>query len=103
VPLPRAISPRCNFSNPKTLLALLLNAILSCTRISHESVAESVACLIKADYHDMQVLKKASWGKKNGGTDEKAITHAIGRRLPQCSTNWLTSSWRRKGVHVNLE
>jgi hypothetical protein len=57
--LPDATSP-----TPKTILALLLNAILSSTRISHELAAKSVACLIDADYHDIQVFKKASWEKK---------------------------------------
>jgi len=58
-PLPDAISPTL-----KTLFALLLNAILSSTRISHELSAKSVACLIEADYHDIKVLKKASQEKK---------------------------------------
>lgn len=57
--LPGTTSP-----TPKTLLALLLNAILSSTRISHELAAKSVACLIEADYHDIHVLKKASWEEK---------------------------------------
>lgn len=42
----------------------LLNAIISSTRISHELAAKSVAYLIEADYHDIQVLKKASWEEK---------------------------------------
>jgi hypothetical protein len=57
--LPDTTSP-----NPKTILALLLNAILSSARISHALAAKSVACLIEADYHDIQVLKKASWEEK---------------------------------------
>lgn len=51
-------------ATPETLLALLLNAILSSARISHELAAKSVACFIEAGYHDVQVLKKASWDEK---------------------------------------
>jgi hypothetical protein len=65
VPFPLEQSlPDATSLTPKTLLALLLNAILSSTWISHELAAKSIAYLIKADYHDIQVLKKASSEEK---------------------------------------
>ena len=49
---------------PETLLALILNAMLSSARISHELAAKSVACCIKAGYHKLDVLKKSTWQER---------------------------------------
>jgi len=49
---------------PETLLALLLNAIFSSTRISHDLAAKTIATAIKANYHKLDVLKKTTWDER---------------------------------------
>lgn len=46
---------------PSTLLALLLNALLSSARISHELAARTVQRVIRAGYHDLPTLKQSTW------------------------------------------
>lgn len=47
--------------SPSTVLALLLNALLSSAQISHELAAKTVAKVIADGYHDLPTLKKSSW------------------------------------------
>ncbi|KAI9713909.1 MAG: hypothetical protein M1820_000639 [Bogoriella megaspora] len=47
-----------------TVLAHILNAMLTSARISHELAAKSVKCLIEAGYHDLETLQKSSWQER---------------------------------------
>jgi len=49
---------------PETILALLLNAMFSSARISHELAAKTIATAIKADYHKIDTLRKSSWDER---------------------------------------
>ncbi|RYP93125.1 hypothetical protein DL770_000782 [Monosporascus sp. CRB-9-2] len=60
---------------PDTILALLLNAMLSSTRISHALVAKTVATVIKAGYHKLDVLKKSTWEERTQVLTEGGYTH----------------------------
>lgn len=51
-------------ATPETILALVLNAMLTSARISHELAYKSVKCLIEAGYHDVNTLKKSSWEER---------------------------------------
>ncbi|RYO93910.1 hypothetical protein DL762_000865 [Monosporascus cannonballus] len=60
---------------PDTILALLLNAMLSSTRISHALAAKTVAAVIKAGYHKLDVLKKSTWEERMQVLTEGGYTH----------------------------
>ncbi|RYO91206.1 hypothetical protein DL764_008312 [Monosporascus ibericus] len=60
---------------PDTVLALLLNAMLSSTRISHALAAKTVATVIKAGYHKLDVLKKSTWEERTEVLTEGGYTH----------------------------
>jgi len=51
-------------ATPETIFALVLNAMLTSARISHELAYKSVKCLIEAGYHDVHTLKKSSWEER---------------------------------------
>ena len=46
---------------PETLLALLLNFILSSTRISHTIASKTMMEVMKAGYHQIDILRASSW------------------------------------------
>jgi len=48
----------------ETILALVLNAMLSSARISHRLATKAVAHVIQAGYHKIDVLKKSSWAQR---------------------------------------
>ncbi|KIV79953.1 hypothetical protein PV11_07492 [Exophiala sideris] len=48
----------------ETILALLLNALFSSARTSHELAAKTIATAIKADYHKIDTLRKSSWDER---------------------------------------
>ena len=50
-----------NESTPETILALVLHAMLTSARISHELAYKSLKCLIEAGYHNLDTLKKSTW------------------------------------------
>lgn len=58
----------------ETILALVLNAMLSSARISHELAARTVDGVIKADYHKFDVLKKSSWQERTEVLTEGGYT-----------------------------
>ncbi|OTA61488.1 hypothetical protein K449DRAFT_370672 [Hypoxylon sp. EC38] len=60
---------------PETVLALVLNAILSSTRISHAIAAKTVALVIEAGYHKLNVLKKSTWQERTEVLTEGGYTH----------------------------
>jgi len=51
-------------ASPETILALVLNAMLSSARISHDLAAKSVSCVIDAGYHKLDVLQQSSWDER---------------------------------------
>ncbi|KAL2429610.1 hypothetical protein ABEF95_008186 [Exophiala dermatitidis] len=59
---------------PETMLALLLNAIFSSARISHELAAKTLATAIKAGYHKIDTLKKSSWDERTKVLTEGGYT-----------------------------
>ncbi|KAI1803749.1 hypothetical protein F4811DRAFT_571725 [Daldinia bambusicola] len=60
---------------PDTVLALLLNAMLSSSRISHALAARTVDLVIKAGYHKLDVLKKSTWEERTEVLTEGGYTH----------------------------
>lgn len=50
-----------NESTPETILALVLHAMLTSARISHELAYKSLKCLIEAGYHNLDTPKKSTW------------------------------------------
>ncbi|OTA82010.1 hypothetical protein M434DRAFT_379648 [Hypoxylon sp. CO27-5] len=62
-------------STAETVLALVLNAILSSTRISHAIAAKTVALVIEAGYHKLDVLKKSTWQERTEVLTEGGYTH----------------------------
>ncbi|KAI0002648.1 hypothetical protein F4779DRAFT_603373 [Xylariaceae sp. FL0662B] len=60
--------------HPDTLSALLLNAMLSSARISHELAARTVNCIIKANYHKIDALKESSWQQRTEVLTEGGYT-----------------------------
>ncbi|KAJ9655683.1 hypothetical protein H2198_005480 [Neophaeococcomyces mojaviensis] len=49
---------------PETVLAHLLNAMLTSARISHELATKTVKEVFKANYHHLDILKKSSWQER---------------------------------------
>lgn len=62
-------------AKPATLLGLLLNAILSSTRVSHTIAAKTTDLVIDAGYHKLDVLKKSSWQERTEVLTEGGYTH----------------------------
>ncbi|KAL2055247.1 hypothetical protein ABVK25_004585 [Lepraria finkii] len=50
-----------NESTPETILALVLHAMLTSARISHELAYKSLKRLIEVGYHNLDTLKKSTW------------------------------------------
>ncbi|KAI1492253.1 hypothetical protein F5X96DRAFT_627466 [Biscogniauxia mediterranea] len=61
-------------ATPDTVLALLLNALLSSTRISHALAAKTIAALIQAGYHKLDVLEKSTWEERTEVLTEGGYT-----------------------------
>ncbi|KAL2429584.1 hypothetical protein ABEF95_007585 [Exophiala dermatitidis] len=59
---------------PETMLALLLNAIFSSARISHDLAAKTLATAIKAGYHKIDVLKNSTWDERTKVLTEGGYT-----------------------------
>ncbi|OTB12781.1 hypothetical protein K445DRAFT_32945, partial [Daldinia sp. EC12] len=62
-------------ATPDTVLALLLNAMLSSSRISHALAAKTVDLVIKAEYHKLEVLKKSTWEERTEVLTQGGYTH----------------------------
>ncbi|KAI9796131.1 MAG: hypothetical protein M1833_006469 [Piccolia ochrophora] len=69
ISLPNPTSP-----TPDTILALVLHAMLTSARISHELAYKSVRCLIDAGYHDLDTLSKSSWQERTEVLTEGGYT-----------------------------
>ncbi|KAI0172621.1 hypothetical protein GGR52DRAFT_572447 [Hypoxylon sp. FL1284] len=60
---------------PETVLAMLLNAMLSSSRISHVLAAKTIALVIRAGYHKLDVLKESTWEERTKVLTEGGYTH----------------------------
>lgn len=58
----------------ETILALVLHAMLTSARISHELAYKSVRCLIEAGYHNVETLSKSSWQERTEVLTEGGYT-----------------------------
>jgi hypothetical protein len=63
-----------NEPTPETILALVLHAMLTSTRISHELAYRSVKRLIEAGYHNLDTLKKSTWQERTEVLTEGGYT-----------------------------
>ncbi|KAI5917992.1 hypothetical protein F4810DRAFT_694167 [Camillea tinctor] len=61
-------------ATPDTALALLLNALLSSTRISHALAAKTISVLIQVGYHKLDVLEKSTWEERTEVLTEGGYT-----------------------------
>ncbi|KAI0593294.1 hypothetical protein F4775DRAFT_578485 [Biscogniauxia sp. FL1348] len=61
-------------ATPDTVLALLLNALLSSTRISHALAAKTITVLVQAGYHKLDVLEKSTWEERTEVLTEGGYT-----------------------------
>ncbi|KIX02252.1 uncharacterized protein Z518_08191 [Rhinocladiella mackenziei CBS 650.93] len=75
LPLHDTILEQPDKAMPETVLALLLNAILSATRISHHLASKTTDLVIKAEYHKIHVLKKSTWEDRTDVLTEGGYTH----------------------------
>ena len=57
------------------VLAHILNALLSSTRISHTLAAKTLSCLVDENYHDIHVLHKTSWQERTEVLTAGGFTH----------------------------
>ena len=62
-------------ATPDTLLAMLLHAILSSTRVSHAIAAKTTDLVIKAGYHKLDVLKQSTWDERTEVLTSGGYTH----------------------------
>lgn len=60
---------------PPTLLAHLLNALLSSTRISHAIASKTLGLLIEAGYTNLETLEKSTWEERTEVLTEGGYTH----------------------------
>ena len=84
----------------KVVMAHILNALLSSTRISHNIAMHTLECLLNEGYNDVDVLRHTSWGARvklldaggyvrydertatNLGELRKLVTHKYGESMP---------------------
>ncbi|KAH7057011.1 hypothetical protein B0J12DRAFT_400097 [Macrophomina phaseolina] len=60
---------------PSTILAHLLAALLSSTRISHDIAARTLGLLLRARYHDLPTLRATTWQQRTELLTEGGYTH----------------------------
>ena len=53
-----------NEATPETILALVLHAMLTSARISHQLAYKSVKAVVEAGYHKLETLKKSTWEER---------------------------------------
>lgn len=70
LPLSDVGLPSPNTPTPETILAHLLNALLSSARISHAIAKRTLQGLIKGGYHDLKTLEASTWEERVALLDE---------------------------------
>lgn len=63
-----------NEATPETILALVLHAMLTSARISHQLAYKSVKAVIDAGYHNLETLKKSTWEERTKVLTEGGYT-----------------------------
>ena len=63
-----------NEATPETILALVLHAMLTSARISHQLAYKSVKAVIDAGYHKLETLKKSTWEERTEVLTEGGYT-----------------------------
>ena len=63
-----------NEATPETILALVLHAMLTSARISHQLAYKSVKAVIDAGYHNLETLKKSTWEERTEVLTEGGYT-----------------------------
>ena len=63
-----------NEATPETILALVLHAMLTSARISHQLAYKSVKAVIDAGYHEFETLKKSTWEERTEVLTEGGYT-----------------------------
>jgi hypothetical protein len=61
-------------ATPETVLAHLLNALVSSARISHTIAAQTLEKLLAAKYHEMGVIQQSSWHERTVVLTESGYT-----------------------------
>lgn len=79
----------------ETILAHLLNALLSSGRISHKIAAKTLRCLVQAGYHDVRTLKASSWERRTEILTEGGYTHYREKMATQLGdlAEWITEKY----------
>ncbi|KAI4124499.1 MAG: hypothetical protein LQ338_004762 [Usnochroma carphineum] len=67
--LPNPSSP-----TPENVLALVYNAMLTSTRISHQLAHKTVKCVVEAGYQDIETLSKSTWEERTEVLTEGGYT-----------------------------
>ncbi|KAF2104484.1 hypothetical protein NA57DRAFT_70688 [Rhizodiscina lignyota] len=62
-------------STPETVLAHLLNALISSARISHTIAEETLAQCVSAGYQNIDTLEKSSWEERTDVLTKGGYTH----------------------------
>ena len=63
-----------NEATPETILALVLHAMLTSARISHQLAYKSIKAVINAGYHKFETLKKSTWEERTEVLTEGGYT-----------------------------
>lgn len=80
---------------PETMLAHLLNAMLTSTRISHQLAAKTVRTVIEAGYCDLLTLEKSTWEERTEVLTEGGYTHYREKTATQFGdlASWLRQNY----------
>jgi len=62
-------------SKSEKILALVINAMLTSTRISHRIASETVKCVVEAKYHHLEVLEESTWEERTQVLTKGGYTH----------------------------
>ncbi|KAI1616780.1 hypothetical protein EDD37DRAFT_645410 [Exophiala viscosa] len=74
IPLSNTALEGLQSPKPETILALLLNAMFSSARNSHDLAAKTTATAIKVHYHKVDALRKSSWDERTEVLTEGGYT-----------------------------
>lgn len=74
-PLEASALPEPKSPTPPTLLAHLLNALLSSARISHAIASKTTGLVIEVGYANLETLEKSTWEERTQVLTEGGYTH----------------------------
>jgi hypothetical protein len=64
-----------NWTSSKVVMAHILNALLSSTRISHNIAMATLKCVLSANYHDLDALHRSTWQRRTEVLTEGGYVH----------------------------